>query len=146
MIDLDRIDALANAAGVTHQPWSVAGLALLLRFGDKNDGPWNDASDDVEYLPRSHDDAALIVALVGDMPALVAELRATRAEIERLRGITTELPPRPPDGNGVPRYGLRWGGPSQPVAVPVTPRGWRTSRAVGLYDTTITYERNRRRR
>lgn len=90
MIDLDRIEALANAAGVTHQPWSVAGLALLLRFGDKNDGPWNDASDDVEYLPRSHDDAALIVALVGDMPALVAELRAARAEIERLRTAAAE--------------------------------------------------------
>lgn len=29
------------------------------------------------------------------------------AEVARLRGIKPELPPRPPDGTGLPRYGLR---------------------------------------
>ena len=57
-------------------------------------------------------------------PAMAAELRAARIEIERLRGLVPELPPRPPEGDGVPRYGLRWGGPSQPVAVPMVDGYW----------------------
>jgi hypothetical protein len=47
-----------------------------------------------------------------------------RAEIERLRGTTPELPPRPPDGSGLPRYGLRWNGPTEPVAVPMLDGYW----------------------
>ena len=46
------------------------------------------------------------------------------AEIERLKGITPALPPRPPEGDGLPRYGLRWNGPSQPLAVPMGDGYW----------------------
>lgn len=45
-------------------------------------------------------------------------------EIERLRGLKPELPPRPPDGGGLPRYGLRWNGPHEPVAVPMDDGFW----------------------
>ena len=45
-------------------------------------------------------------------------------EVERLRGIQPELPPRPPAGEGLPRYGLRWNGPTQPVVVPMDDGYW----------------------
>jgi hypothetical protein len=41
-----------------------------------------------------------------------------------LRDIQPELPPRPPEGDGLPRYGLRWDGPDQPVAVPMDDGYW----------------------
>ena len=46
------------------------------------------------------------------------------AEIERLKGIRPELPPREPDGEGLPRYGLRWNGPTEPLAVPMADGYW----------------------
>ena len=55
---------------------------------------------------------------------LMKERDEARAEVERLRGITPELPPRPPDGAGLPRYGLRWNGPTEPVAVPMLDGYW----------------------
>jgi hypothetical protein len=45
-------------------------------------------------------------------------------EVERLRGIQPELPPRPLEAGGLPRYGLRWDGPDQPVAVPMDDGYW----------------------
>lgn len=46
------------------------------------------------------------------------------AEVKRLRGLTPEFPPRPPDGEGLPRYGLRWNGPTKPLAVPLADGYW----------------------
>lgn len=46
------------------------------------------------------------------------------AECERLRGLMPELPPLPPEGQGLPRYGLRWNGPSQPLSVPMDDGYW----------------------
>lgn len=46
------------------------------------------------------------------------------SEIERLQGIRPELPPRPPDGEGLPRYGIRWNGPEEPLAVPMGDGYW----------------------
>ena len=51
-------------------------------------------------------------------------MRALRAEVERLRGIQPELPPMPPEGVGLPRYGLRWNGPDKPLAVPMADGYW----------------------
>ena len=45
-------------------------------------------------------------------------------DIERLRGVTPEVPPRPTEGNGLPRYGLRWNGPHEPVSVPMDDGYW----------------------
>lgn len=47
-----------------------------------------------------------------------------RAEIERLNGLRPEAPPRPPDGGGLPRFGLRWNGPQHPLAVPMDDGYW----------------------
>lgn len=46
-----------------------------------------------------------------------ATVLALISEIDRLRGIQPAYPPRPPEGHGLPRYGLRWNGPQQPLAV-----------------------------
>jgi len=46
------------------------------------------------------------------------------AENERLKGLQPEFPPRPPEGSGLPRYGLRWNGPQQPLAVPMEDGYW----------------------
>ncbi|QXH42213.1 hypothetical protein [Pseudomonas sessilinigenes] len=46
------------------------------------------------------------------------------AEITRLKGLQPDLPPRPPEGEGLPRYGLRWNGPQQPLATPMDDGYW----------------------
>lgn len=46
------------------------------------------------------------------------------AEVERLQGIQPEIPPFPPYGYGLPRFGLRWNGPSNPLAVPMGDGYW----------------------
>lgn len=55
---------------------------------------------------------------------LATDYDALHAEAEALRGLTPELPPRPPEGAGLPRYGLRWNGPSQPLSVPMDDGYW----------------------
>lgn len=45
-------------------------------------------------------------------------------EIRRLKGLVPELPPYPPEGHGLPRYGLRWNGPDEPLAVPMDDGYW----------------------
>lgn len=57
-------------------------------------------------------------------------LAACRDRIAELEGIKPELPPRPPElggrdpGGDLPRYGLRWNGPQQPLAVPMNDGYW----------------------
>ncbi|MEN5033848.1 hypothetical protein [Pseudomonas sp. TWI929] len=45
-------------------------------------------------------------------------------EIEHLKGLQPAMPPRPPEGGGLPRFGLRWNGPQQPLAVPMEDGYW----------------------
>ncbi|MCO7614370.1 hypothetical protein NJH83_29480 [Pseudomonas chlororaphis] len=54
-------------------------------------------------------------------PAVVLALLA---EIERLEGLRPEPPPRPPEGVGLPRYGLRWNGAQLPLATPMDDGYW----------------------
>jgi hypothetical protein len=53
-----------------------------------------------------------------------AEFEQLRAENARLSGLKPEGPPRPSSGDGLPRYGLRWNGPQQPIAVPMDDGYW----------------------
>lgn len=46
------------------------------------------------------------------------------AENKRLRGLEPDFPPRPPEGSGLPRYGLRWNGPQLPLSVPMDDGYW----------------------
>lgn len=53
-----------------------------------------------------------------------ADILALVSEVRRLQGITPELPPRPDEGGGLLRYGLRWSGPTEPLAVPMDDGYW----------------------
>jgi hypothetical protein len=53
-----------------------------------------------------------------------AERDQLQAEIERLKGLQPSFPPRPPEGYGLPRFGLRWNGPSNPLAVSMDDGYW----------------------
>lgn len=55
---------------------------------------------------------------------LRAEIESLNEEIQRLKGLQPEGPPRPPEGEGLPRYGLRWNGPQQPLSVPMDDGYW----------------------
>lgn len=53
-----------------------------------------------------------------------ARIEALEAENAALRGIKPEFPPRPPIGLGMPRYGIRHNGPTEPLAVPMDDGYW----------------------
>ncbi len=70
-------------------------------------------------------------ATIAEQAATIARLEgerdALRARVKELGGILPELPPFPPhEGKGepLPRYGLRWNGPTQPLAVPMVDGYW----------------------
>jgi hypothetical protein len=52
------------------------------------------------------------------------EIERLREENDKLRGIKPELGPFPPEGEGLPRYGIRWNGPQEPLAVPMSDGYW----------------------
>ncbi|KKB80828.1 hypothetical protein VW35_01055 [Devosia soli] len=58
-------------------------------------------------------------------------------EIERLRGLQPEFPPYPPEGDGLPRFGLRWNGPSQPLTVPMEDGYWTPYHLASLYRSHV---------
>lgn len=53
-----------------------------------------------------------------------AQIEQLQAECETLRGLTPEAPPRPPEGEALPRYGIRWNGPGLPLSVPMEDGYW----------------------
>ena len=77
---------------------------------------------DVELL-KSHIEKAKLPA-VEWLDCRRPDHSLLQSEVERLRGITPEFPPMPPDGVGLPRYGIRWTGPQQPLAVPMSDGYW----------------------
>ncbi|WMR34751.1 hypothetical protein QT513_08435, partial [Metapseudomonas otitidis] len=69
-------------------------------------------------------DPQWVLDLAAERDQLYAELRRVQAENQRLRGLQPEFPPRPPEGSGLPRYGLRWNGPQLPLSVPMDDGYW----------------------
>lgn len=74
---------------------------------------------------------AVLMAMVVRGPALptseyvrLIDHQQVAEENEQLRGLTPDLPPYPPEGGGLPRYGLRWNGPGQPLSVPFDDGYW----------------------
>lgn len=53
----------------------------------------------------------------------IAEIARLRAEVERLRGVRPTFVPESGVA-GLPRYGLRWNGPTAPVSVPLPDGYW----------------------
>jgi hypothetical protein len=65
-----------------------------------------------------------LVAPLAQSIGIVRENAELKAENARLRGIKPKMPPFPPNGSGLPRYGLRWNGPEQPLATPMEDGYW----------------------
>lgn len=83
------------------------------------------AFEDGLVLLRDAADATKALAqALGMIKALCDEGDALESENTRLAGIQPELPPYPPEGDGLPRYGIRWNGPTSPLAVPMSDGYW----------------------
>jgi len=76
---------------------------------------------------------------------LMAERDEARAEVERLRGVTPELPPFPPEGYDVPRYGIRWNGPTEPITVPMEDGYWTPWHLADIAIAKVERERDKAR-
>jgi hypothetical protein len=79
-------------------------------------------ADNEHMTPELFGTVTLVLA--SDYDRALRDNAKMREEIERLRGIKPELPPLLPSGSGLPRYGLRWNGPTQPLAVRMDDGYW----------------------
>lgn len=97
--ELNEIEARASKA--TPGPWHDAGFGYVVKRGpaaiaeDAEDPCHPDITcvavmNDWEGHPHALDDAKFVVAAREDVPALVAEVRSLRAEVEVLRGVGCE--------------------------------------------------------
>jgi hypothetical protein len=105
-IDKQKLKTLAEIAMHAYNDLSTKG-------GSACHIAWTRAS--YEFYEAA-DPAAVLV--------LLREIDQLKAENKRLSGLKPEAPLRPPGGNSLPRYGLRWNGPQQPIAVPMDDGYW----------------------
>lgn len=97
----------------------------LKRLADAANAVMGDVHVDVEVTSESGPNQAEIDAVTSFLQlATPAAVMALIAENEQLKGLQLAFPPRPPDGGGLPRYGLRWNGPQQPLAVLMNDGYW----------------------
>ncbi len=97
----------------------------LKRLADAANAVMGDARVDVAITSESGPNQAEIDAVTSFLQvATPAAVLALLAEIQSLSGIQPSFPPRPPEGEGLPRYGLRWNGPQQPLATPMSDGYW----------------------
>ena len=94
-------------------------------------GPWYQHGGIKQVVDRDCEAVCETFEEDGDCPvarfiaaANPAAVLALFAEIDQLKGLIPEWPPRPPRGEGLPRYGVRWNGPQQPLAVPMEDGYW----------------------
>jgi hypothetical protein len=123
MTDIKALKALAEAA--TPGPWvkTIDGVMPEgAKFGIFGNPSAENGAANREYIAAAN-------------PAAVLELIA---EIERLKGLQPDFPPRPPDGEGLPRFGLRWNGPQQPLATPMEDGYWTPWHLAGQLKTENT--------
>jgi hypothetical protein len=55
---------------------------------------------------------------------LQAEVSQLKREVTALKGVEPKLPPRPPEGNALPRYGIKWNGDNTPITIPLNDGYW----------------------
>lgn len=120
----DQLKAAAMAAGGIKWRWWTSNS--VLRLTSNIDHGLRDG--DVLSAVKSMDGTPLlaIAEQYRDFieAATPAAILALIAENERLQGLKPALPPRPPEGLGLPRYGLRWNGPDIPLAVQMDDGYW----------------------
>jgi hypothetical protein len=79
-------DLRQKAEAATQGPWNQQGLASLLRFAQKHDGPWNDDEyiDCTLQLPEEKDADYIAAASPAVVLALVAEVERLRDRLDEL--------------------------------------------------------------
>jgi hypothetical protein len=79
-------DLRQKAEAATQGPWNQQGLASLLRFAQKHDGPWNDDEyiDCTLQLPEEKDADYIAAASPAVVLALVAEVERLRDRLDDL--------------------------------------------------------------
>jgi hypothetical protein len=55
---------------------------------------------------------------------LLAERDALAVQVKQLKGIKPELPPFPPQGSCLPRFGIKWNGQYEPISTPMDDGYW----------------------
>lgn len=97
----------------------------LKRLAEAANAVIGDVNVDVTITSDSGPNQAEIDAVAAFLQlATPAAVLGLFAENEQLKGLQPAFPPRPPDGDGLPRYGLRWNGPQQPLAVLISDGYW----------------------
>lgn len=66
----------------------------------------------------------LVQQLRADIEQFKAEIERLTVEIEKLKGVKPDFLPRLSQGEGLPRFGIRWNGPTEPLAVPMDDGYW----------------------
>ncbi|WLH87871.1 hypothetical protein PSH87_14335 [Pseudomonas sp. FP453] len=122
MSDLLKSAAMA-AGGIEWRWWSSNSVLRLTSNHNRGlrDGDVLSAIKSIDGTPLLAIDKPYRDFIEAATPAAILALVA---ENERLRGLKPALPPRPPDGFGLPRYGLRWNGPGLPLAVQMDDGYW----------------------
>ena len=65
-----------------------------------------------------------VASLQMQLDAANSKIAELQAEIEMLKGVKPELPPFPPEGKGLPRYGISWNGEYMPITKPMDGGYW----------------------
>jgi len=125
-VDKVKLKALAEAA--TQGEWvdDPSALGGIVRAGPVLNYSRGSGQSQIAMMTGDHwmkpgepKANAAFIAAAGPETVL-----ALLAEIDQLKGIQPGFPPRPPEGEGLPRYGLRWNGPQQPLATPMDDGYW----------------------
>ena len=77
----------------------------------------------IEQLRKDAKEIAKFPGVGRDAGELVNK-RADEMEAALDAWLKPDFPPFPPEGEGLPRYGLRWNGPQQPLSVPMEDGYW----------------------
>lgn len=103
-----------------------------------------------DVLARAIHKAALEAGIINgevplDGPQLLMVLDDLARDYVRVKGIEPEIPPRPGSGEGLPRYGIRWNGPMQPIAAPMDDGYWTPWHLAELATATEAMRKNAER-
>jgi len=89
-------DLRQKAEAATEGPWNRQGLASLLRYAQKHDGPWNDDEyiDCSLPLPEEKDADYIAAANPAVVLALVAEVERLRDRLDEIECPNCGNPPK----------------------------------------------------
>jgi hypothetical protein len=123
LCDAQRIEVEFNAI-IAERDAALAQLVAVKEGGGTGQSPCAKFCESVAtwkdfYQLREHSDRLHVENC--DIKRVNAELVA---QVEQLKGIKPELPPFPPQGDGLPRFGIKWNGEYEPISTPMDDGYW----------------------